>query len=133
MRIHVDKTKAPHYIINGVTYYFVMPISKFACVVLNDKNEAFTYYHFKGLKETNKQARIVGMPCQQLCGRNGRLRRIHISCFRCGYRRAYMGKMPRLLKIKMIYQIYIPTGITCESIKDRLRKLCLTLAESLST
>ena len=131
MRFHIDKSKAPKFIVDGKTYYFFMPISKLACLVVNDNGKKFVYYHFHGLNMTAREHPTASMPCQALCGHN--LKRFHWSCLNCGYRKSFYGKMPRLLEIKMIYQIYIPHGVRHERIKDAIRKFHLTLAESVST
>jgi len=116
-------------VIDGKDYYPFIPISKFAMIVANNKGESYIYYHFEGVKSIPNK--LGSMVCQPLCGHG--LKRFHLSCLRCGYRLAWLGKIPRLRKLKMIYSIYIPADLSLARMKDVLRKACLTPAELLST
>ena len=116
-------------VIDDKKYYPFIPLSSLAMIVADDKGVAYIYYHFKGFVP---QPYVLGsMVCQPLC--RHKLKRFHWSCLRCGYRLVWLGKLPRLRKLKMIYMVYIPAHLTFAVLKDRLRKICLTLAESLSS
>ena len=130
-RFKVDLSRMPKVIIGGEPFWIFMPVSRFASIVVDERVQTWMWYHFDGLKnEEFRQHQLGSMICQPLCGH--KLRRFHLSCMRCGYRRVWLKQLPPLLKIKMIYQVFIPTGIPHENLKDTLRKGLLTLVESLS-
>jgi hypothetical protein len=120
-------TKQP-IIIDGKPYYPFIPLSRLAMIVTDGKS-SYIYYHFEGF--TPESHALGSMVCQSLCGH--RLKRFHWSCLRCGYRLAWLGKIPKLRRLKMIYMVYIPAELSFAVLKDKLRRLCLTLAESFST
>lgn len=115
--------------IDNKDYFPFMPISKFAMIVADTKGNSYIYYHFEELKP--RPNRLGSMVCQPLCGH--RLKRFHVSCFRCGYRLAWLGKIPRLRRLKMIYTVYIPADLKLAKLKDIFRKFHFTMSELLST
>lgn len=131
-RFRVDLAKMQSTIIDGAVYYKFMPISKYADLVINEKGETFTHYHFNGVTvEQFGSHKLGGLVCQPLCGH--RLDRFHASCLTCGYRKSWYGKMPRLLPIKMMYQVFIPRNVPLQKLKDVIRKKLLTLVEMTCT
>lgn len=127
-RFKVDLTKMKQVIVDDKTFYVFMPISKFSDLLINFRGETFVYYHFKGLNVKDFGEHNLGsMMCQCLCGH--KLYRFHASCLTCGYRKAFLGKIPKIVPIKMLYQVFIPSNVRLEKLKDIVRKKLLTLVE----
>jgi len=75
------------------------------------------------------QPALGGFACQVLCGK--KLRRPHLSCLTCRTRRAYLGKMPNRIEVRL-YVLSIWKHRRWARVKDALLKRLLTLCEVLA-
>jgi hypothetical protein len=109
--------------IDGAEFAVFMPVTNYSTVVIDREGTTFLYYHLPELKPLPHPT--GSMWCQQYCGHQ--LKRFHASCFTCQARLVWAGKLPKLVKLKQMYTLFISARQS--RVKALLQKRFLTFSE----
>jgi len=87
------------------------------------------WYVCRPPRDFKRVRRLLGLPCQSLCGHS--LRRPHLTCLKCRIRRVLNGDLPEAFPVGVYLFTYVK-GRRMEGAKNWLMKRLLSLAEFLA-
>jgi len=128
-RFKVNPNDCPTIMIDGKPYRVFLPITKFSCVVFDEKGQMWQYVEVPQGFEDKPHA-LGSMLCQPLCEHE--LKRFHFSCFKCVERRVWQGKMPKLFRLENPYTVFAWLDRPQRRVKDAIRQRLCSIIEMLS-
>lgn len=115
--------------IDGKHFFVFLRINPCSAILIDCKGRYWQYIAPLTKPVTGKN-NFGAFPCQKVCKKN--IRRPHLFCVGCIYRRVWTGKMPNLFRVKPPYVLFTRYGRKQERIKNMVSKKLQSIVEFLS-